>query len=128
MRKILYKIPRWVASTVVVLAVAYMTLYPDPFPNVRMPLFEGEEKMVHAIMLFGDAICLFLDWSRSVKNKAKIAVLSSIIAVVYGGLTEILQSAMGYGRTGDVYDLIADIIGIAAAYGIAIWLIKKNKW
>lgn len=128
MRKILYKIPRWVASTVVVLAVAYLTLYPDPFPTYRLPLFEGEDKVIHAIMFFGVAICLFLDWSRNNKNKAKIAATSSLVATAYGALTEILQSTMGYGRTGDLYDLLADIIGIAAAYGIAMWLIRKKKW
>lgn len=88
-------------------------------------MYYNEKDIIQDTSVGGEYV---LDWSRNNKNKAKIAATSSLVATAYGALTEILQSTMGYGRTGDLYDLLADIIGIAAAYGIAMWLIRKKKW
>lgn len=48
--KILDRIPRFLTSAVVTAGVLYLTLAPRPFGSVRIPLFEGADKVVHFMM------------------------------------------------------------------------------
>ena len=41
-----------------------------------------------------------------------------VFAAVFGAVIEVLQAVMPYGRDGNVGDWIADLIGIAVAYGL----------
>jgi VanZ family protein len=41
-----------------------------------------------------------------------------VCAVGLGGAVEVLQAAMGFGRQGDLRDLLADAIGIAVVAGV----------
>lgn len=127
--KILDRIPRFLTSAVVTAGVLYLTLEPRPFGSVRIPLFEGADKVVHFMMFFAMAFAYHFDFRRGKKpvDEARLMGWIFVSLSAFGGLIELAQWKMRMGRSGDWYDLLADIAG--AVYGIILaWLISaKNK-
>lgn len=127
--KILDRIPRFMTSAVVTAGVLYLTLAPRPFGSVRIPLFEGADKVVHFMMFFAMAFAYHFDFRRGKKpvDEARLMGWIFVSLSAFGGLIELAQWKMRMGRSGDWYDLLADIAG--AVYGIILaWLISaKNK-
>ena len=127
--KILDRIPRFLTSAVVTAGVLYLTLAPRPFGSVRIPLFEGADKVVHFMMFFAMAFAYHFDFRRGKKpvDEARLMGWIFVSLTAFGGLIELAQWKMRMGRSGDWYDLLADIAG--AVYGIILaWLISaKNK-
>lgn len=127
--KILNRIPRFLTSAVVTAGVLYLTLAPRPFGSVRIPLFEGADKVVHFMMFFAMAFAYHFDFRRGKKpvDEARLMGWIFVSLSAFGGLIELAQWKMRMGRSGDWYDLLADIAG--AVYGIILaWLISaKNK-
>lgn len=127
--KILDRIPRFLTSAVVTAGVLYMTLAPRPFGSVRIPLFEGADNVVHFMMFFAMAFAYHFDFRRGKKpvDEARLMGWIFVSLSAFGGLIELAQWKMRMGRSGDWYDLLADIAG--AVYGIILaWLISaKNK-
>lgn len=127
--KILDRIPRFLTSAVVTAGELYLTLAPRPFGSVRIPLFEGADKVVHFMMFFAMAFAYHFDFRRGKKSVDEARLMGWIFVSLsaFGGLIELAQWKMRMGRSGDWYDLLADIAG--AVYGIILaWLISaKNK-
>ena len=127
--KILDRIPRFLTSAVVTAGVLYLTLAPRPFGSVRIPLFEGADKVVHFMMFFAMAFAYHFDFRRGKKpvDEARLMGWIFVSLSAFGGLIELAQWKMLMGRSGDWYDLLADIAG--TVYGIILaWLISaKNK-
>ena len=127
--KILDRIPRFLTSAVVTAGVLYLTLAPRPFGSVRIPLFEGADKVVHFMMFFAMAFAYHFDFRRGKKpvDEARLMGWIFVSLSAFGGLIELAKWKMRMGRSGDWYDLLADIAG--AVYGIILaWLISaKNK-
>lgn len=127
--KILDRIPRFLTSAVVTAVVLYLTLAPRPFGSVRIPLFEGADKVVHFMMFFAMAFAYHFDFRRGKEpiDEARLMGWIFVSLSAFGGLIELAQWKMRMGRSGDWYDLLADIAG--AVYGIILaWLISaKNK-
>lgn len=127
--KILDRIPRFLTSAVVTAGVLYLTLAPRPFGSVRIPLFEGADKVVHFMMFLAMAFAYHSDFRRGKKpvDEARLMGWIFVSLSAFGGLIELAQWKMRMGRSGDWYDLLADIAG--AVYGIILaWLISaKNK-
>lgn len=127
--KILDRIPRFLTSAVVTAGVLYLTLAPRPFGSVRIPLFEGADKVVHFMMFFAMAFAYHFDFRRGKKpvDEARLMGWIFVSLSAFGGLIDLAQWKMRMGRSGDWYDLLADIAG--AVYGIILaWLISaKNK-
>ena len=127
--KILDRIPRFLTSAVVTAGVLYLTLAPRPFGSVRIPLFEGADKVVHFMMFFAMAFAYHFDFRRGKKpvDEARLMGWIFVSLSAFGGLIELAPWKMRMGRSGDWYDLLADIAG--AVYGIILaWLISaKNK-
>lgn len=127
--KILDRIPRFLTSAVVTAGVLYLTLAPRPFGSVRIPLFEGADKVVHFMIFFAMAFAYHFDFRRGKKpvDEARLMGWIFVSLSAFGGLIELAQWKMRMGRSGDWYDLLADIAG--AVYGIILaWLISaKNK-
>lgn len=127
--KILDRIPRFLTSAVVTAGVLYLTLAPRPFGSVRIPLFEGADKVVHFMMFFAMAFAYHFDFRRGKKpvDEARLMGWIFVSLSAFGGLIELAQWKMRMGRSGDWYDMLADIAG--AVYGIILaWLISaKNE-
>ena len=115
MRKIIHKSPAWLYTVIVTLAIIDLTLVPKPLPDIQVPLWEHTDKVVHALMFGGFVAACCLDYMRKkqISHISKRIMLTIIIiATAFGGIIEILQNAMGLGRSGDYFDLIADFAGI----------------
>ena len=101
------------------------------FPHVKPAI--GLDKVAHIAMYAGFAFLLIWGYrepfSRKDKNgKRKSLILTFLISIAFGALTEIMQETICYQRTGSVYDFIADVIG--SLLGIAFFTFlqkKKNK-
>ncbi|MFL5297508.1 MAG: VanZ family protein [Phenylobacterium sp.] len=50
-----------------------------------------------------------------------------VFALVFGVVIEVLQSILPFGRDGELSDLVADGLGIAAAYGLW-WIARRLGW
>jgi VanZ family protein len=109
----------------------FCAMPPGDIPRIRIPHID---KVVHFGFFFVQSVWLSLLFSFQTKSRYfRIILFSTLLAFVYGGLIEILQDRF-FNRTGDVYDLIADISGGfagAVIYPSILWLydmiFKKDR-
>ena len=127
-KSFLDRLPPWTLTIVCFLAICWLTLAPHPLPDNDIPLFPGADKIVHAIMFGGFTLCILLDRNRShgwPSTLEKADRYAPVIASAFGIVTELLQSRMDAGRSGDIYDLVADITGAFLTY-LAWCFLKKS--
>lgn len=134
MRKFLMSIPVGVASVVVVMAVLYLTLFPDPLPD-NTPSFPGLDKIVHGLMMFGVSGCVAFDYLRSRYGLGKktppkgILLIILVSTILFGGAIELLQAWMDQGRSEDLFDFIADSAGAISAFLVELlWWCQLRQW
>ncbi|MDE5923367.1 MAG: VanZ family protein [Muribaculum sp.] len=131
-RLIVRGLPAWTLSIVCCMAILYLTLSPDPLNGNHVSLFEGADKVVHAIMMMGMMLCMATDALRkkaahrfddSVRAPKGLLTVYMIIVVLFGGAIELLQGAMDMGRGEDWADFMAD-----AAGAVIGWIISLSAW
>ena len=87
------------------------------------------DKAAHFGFFFVQSVLLsLLLHYKTGKSYLQIVILSTLQAFVYGGIIELLQSEL-FDRTGDFYDLIADVLGGLAgalSYPAFIRLFRRN--
>lgn len=123
----LYRIvPVWQPTAVVAVTILFLTIAPQPLGDEPPLLFEGADKVVHAMMFGALAGVIALDRLMSGRRDGA-TVLTLIFAgtALAGGIVELLQIGMGAGRSGDWADLVADIIG--AALGTGLFLLLRRR-
>ncbi|THD51509.1 VanZ family protein [Phenylobacterium sp.] len=113
----LRRLPRPVRLAIYGLACAillYITLAPGKYvPGVGVIWDKAEHASAWAV-LTGAGLLL--------STKRRWAIL--LFAFIFGATIEVLQAVLPFGRDGDILDLTADTVGIAAAY--AVWLIWRR--
>lgn len=98
-------------------------------PNIASPWsLLSFDKLIHA-GLFSVLVALifrgiYLQYSEKYL-RLKIIALVIVIGIIFGGLTELMQSILSSGRFADIYDFIADSIG--ALLGWPVFKIFKGK-
>lgn len=125
-RKTLLNLPPWILSVVCVAAILWLTLFPKPFGDMEPQLFPGADKVVHALMFGGLALCILIDiWRKNSFNRLSLKALvgTAVISVGFGGLIEMVQYSMKLGRAGDIMDFAADTCGVITAT-LGWWLIE----
>lgn len=125
---LLRRLPPFLLTVIVELAILYLTLWPDPLPDNDIQLFPHADKVIHFLMFGGLAGVACVDtsiWRRSTIT-IKTAMLIGLISALMGGLIEILQGTMGYGRSAEWLDLIADTAGAFTGAATAYFLIRKE--
>ena len=101
------------------------------FPRVKPVI--GLDKVAHVIMYAGFAYaCLWGYRKQFVSNgltyQKKAILLTIIISIAYGGLTEIMQETITVlHRSGDWRDLIADAIGTVLGVLIFYLFFRRKK-
>lgn len=109
-------------------AILYLTLVPRPLPDndIEVP---GLDKVVHAVMFGALAFVAVVDLAR--RGRGEYAPVSrrsclyvAAASAATGGLIEVLQMAMGAGRSGDWLDFLADAVGAAAGAWLAAMALK----
>lgn len=84
------------------------TLPPAKIPELKIPHFD---KAAHFGFFFIQSVLLSLFFRyKTGKSNHLIIIFVTLLALVYGGCIEILQSEF-FNRTGDLYDLFADVLG-----------------
>ena len=53
--------------------------------------------------------------------------LSAILCIVYGAFTEVLQEMAAAGRTADIFDFMADTVGIFSGIGVFLLLSRRHR-
>ena len=101
------------------------------FPRVKPAI--GLDKVAHILMYAGFAYaCLWGYRKQFVSNglayKKRAILLTVIISIAYGGLTEIMQETITLlRRSGDWRDLIADAIGTALGVLVFYLFFRRKK-
>jgi VanZ family protein len=99
------------------------------FPRVKPPI--GFDKVVHILMYASFAfLCIWGYRKQFISNgktyRRKALLLTTIISICYGGLTELMQEFIVPSRIGDKFDFIADMIGTLIGI-LVFYLFFKNK-
>ena len=134
LRKLL-SIPGYTLTILVTLAIIYLTLVPKPLHDMEPKLFEDADKVVHALMFFGFAGSVGLDYLRSGRGHAigelptRTIILAVMLSIVFGGVIELAQGAMNMGRGEDIYDFLADVSG-AVLSGVVMLTCRRSvfRW
>ncbi len=101
------------------------------FPEVKS-FWEwlSPDKLVH-IFIFGvQAFLLLIPFSEQYltgRNRLLYRAALLLIAILFALLTEVLQAYVFIGRNGNLYDFIADVIGVGVGLLAYILLNKKKK-
>jgi len=84
---------------------------------VLVPLFELNDKFMH---MFGYVVLML--WFAGIYPRSRFRWIALGLFAMGAGV-EVLQELMSVGRSGDVYDAVADTLGIAIGYFSAVrWL------
>ena len=124
-------IPPYFSTLIVFLAVCYLSLAPDPMPESQSIFdFPGADKVLHFVMYCGLTTTFCFDHYRRPthrQNERIVFIIALITASIAGGIIEILQHTMNMGRSGDIADFVADIVGACAGIGMGVWLFA-GRW
>lgn len=115
--KLFENVPAYQPTLVVLMAVLYLTLLPQPLGEENIQLFDGADKVVHFIMFGGLTGTYIFDRYRVSKALDMKGALSvALVCSLLGILIEFLQYAMQMGRGGnDIYDALANTCGAFCA-------------
>lgn len=118
-----------VASVILIALILFLTLTPNPLPDKTPPMFPGADKLAHAAMFGALALSLLFDY-RLINRRlpsVRTAVATTAAASVFGGLIEILQQAMGMGRTAEWGDFVADTAGAFGALTLFLIILRFRR-
>lgn len=123
-QKTLSRLSPGLLTSVVTLAILWLTLAPHPLPEADVPLFPHVDKVVHVLMFGGLVFAMVVDrelWRcRRYQQSGRLPlkgvgslVCFAVAATLLGGVIELLQGCMGMGRGCDPVDFLADGVGAA---------------
>ncbi|MGN1173407.1 MAG: VanZ family protein, partial [Muribaculaceae bacterium] len=107
--------------------IIYLTLFPHPLPGNDIRWWEHSDKLVHGLMFGGFVGAFTYD---SIRNNGmqllpvRKVLIIGVVAMLFGGAIEVIQEMMKIGRTGDLYDLLADFVGILLFSLVSQWIVK----
>ncbi|MBW7847434.1 MAG: VanZ family protein [Bacteroidales bacterium] len=131
MRKCVH-LKNWLPAIAWALFVLILTTVPGKyFPKVtRFIDWLSPDKVVHLLM-FGILAFLtafpFQKPFTEQKRRSSISFFVILSGAAYGGLTELLQAYVFIGRSGNLYDFLADVVGTLIGFGV-FWLWHKKKY
>lgn len=112
------------------IVIALLTLIPGNYIPKVVTFIDwlSPDKLVHLFM-FGLFIILLIEGFKRMKTIGflgdKTILASFVIGMVFAIFTEAMQKFAIPGRNGNIYDLLADILGLGL--GILIWRIIKGN-
>ena len=130
---ILKYLKRYPLSLLVFAAIVYLSLF-RPSDDMQLPmLFEHMDKVVHFIMYAGLSFIIWYEFFRSHTKGMNIKLFLAIflIPALFSGLMEYLQSKTTDYRSGDIMDLLFNVLGIIFSNIICLtlfsYLLGKRK-
>lgn len=121
MKKLLLTLPPYVPSVIVLLLLFYLTLVPQPLPDMDVPILNAD-KIVHVIMMAGVYLTFAFDYTRQERQHRlpfSVIMLLLVVTVSLGGLIELAQGTEVIHRGCDFWDFVADSIGALSGSLIA---------
>ena len=100
------------------------------FPRVKPAL--GLDKVVHIGMYATFAFLCIWGYrdqfvSKGKPYRTKALIITAVISILYGGLTELMQEYLVPTRTGDKFDFVADSIGTLLGISVFGIFFRKKK-
>lgn len=100
------------------------------FPKVKPVI--GLDKVVHLCMYAGFAFLCIWGYRRQYLSRDKAyrkraLLLTALISVAYGGITELMQEFLVPTRTGDWFDFLSDAIGALLGLLVFQFFSRKKK-
>lgn len=127
--KIIAYIPNWLPTLLTIFAILWLTLAPHPLSDMTPPMFEGADKIVHALMFGGLTFITLFDYARFMqkhRTKRWVQTLICISCAMFGISIEYMQQAMQLGRTFDYADIVADLIGVL--FFSVLWIMANRLY
>lgn len=117
----------WIPALAWALIILVVTLMPAPaVPSSGFLDKYHFDKVVHAV-LFGVLLILVLRARGGVQGDVgtrwAMVRWPALLVICFGALTEVLQELLPFGRYGDLWDLLADSLGVSLA---AVHLIRAS--
>lgn len=116
-KRLLENLPPWLLSVVTVCAILWLTLSPRPLGDMDPELFPGADKLAHAVMFGGLTLTVLLDRMRSCawhRLSDRFIGCCWVAVTLFGALIEAAQKFSGFGRSFEIYDIVADSAGSLA--------------
>ncbi len=117
--EVMKNILHWWPSALVLSVILYATWVPDPVMAGDIPSIPHLDKLIHAVMLGGLTGALMFDYHRadpaSRKLTARVIVVITASAMVFGTIDETVQGLLPIGRPFDFMDLLANLAGCLVA-------------
>ena len=130
---ILKYLKRYPLSLLVFAAIVYLSLF-RPSDDMQLPmLFEHMDKVVHFIMYAGLSFIIWYEFFRSHTKGMNIKLFLAIflIPALFSGFMEYMQSKATDYRSGDIMDLLFNVLGIIFSNIICLtlfsYLLGKRK-
>lgn len=102
--------------------IAALSLLPSQdFP--QLPLFRGVDKVVHFMMY--SIFSLLFSWAMNTELNYFRLLLIIPVTIGWGILMEIMQLNMHLGRSFDLYDILANSMGVGS--GVLIYVLFSRK-
>lgn len=110
----------WWPSALTVAVVLWLTLSPNPTGGMMTFSLPYADKIVHAVMMGGITGALIFDYKRRQPGAPRPLTRGFVIGVIvamicFSALDELLQASMEMGRSGDLWDGVADLTGVCIA-------------
>jgi VanZ family protein len=98
-------------------AIFYVSSLPDP------PVPANTDKSLHWLAYLGLAVLVVRALARGLPRPISLGVAAAAIAITVGyGATDEVHQMFVPGRTGDIYDLVADAAGaVAGTLACLLW-------
>ena len=105
--------------------ILYLVLTPQPPAPPEFPLFEGADKVVHAIMMGTLAATVLYDRYRAgLRNGLRRCATVALWVMAFGVRTGIMQGTLTDVRSPDPYDVLADWVGTIAASAVTMPVLR----
>lgn len=114
MSLILGYLKRYPLSLLTFAAIVYLSLF-RPSDDMQLPmLFEHMDKVVHFVMYAVLSFIIWYEFFRSHGNRKSIKMFLAIflIPALFSGFMEYMQSKATDYRSGDIMDLLFNVLGI----------------
>ncbi len=110
-----------VLTFIVCFLITILSLMPLQKLEIKAPT--GTDKLIHIIMYF--SLSTLLLWSYAY-NRHQIAWIALLI-ILYGIVIELLQQYLPVNRDADIFDVLANIIGVLLGIFVQFLLKRKEK-
>lgn len=112
--------PLTLLSVAVTAVVCLMPISEPPLADVPFM-----DKWTHFVLFGGIAAVALLELAMNRRLLTHWGWLAPLLAAAYGGLIEVMQAECTTTRSGDWYDFLADVVGVALIAPVAYAVCRK---